>query len=191
MFALLDKYFITFILLVLGLIIVILTYRANMHGRSGLPVVGGLLIAIGFLLSPIKWLAILGIFDYGPSYLAYLYVSEALVTYKFKAECRKNGYREKVEDKSLCFFIRVPEINEELIKPYVTNTTIRYFVPKCFFYVCIDRDGKHVLLLDRCKGDKKIDIIPFTGKKVSIEGLKHKLNYLTIEIEIKDSADLD
>ena len=57
------------IFLVLGVaswIITILAYRASMkEGRyiSGLPILGGILVAIGFLTSSVKWLVFLGLLD--------------------------------------------------------------------------------------------------------------------------------
>ena len=47
-------------------LITIFAYRASMkEGRyiSGLPVVGGILVAVGFLTSSVKWLAFLGLLD--------------------------------------------------------------------------------------------------------------------------------
>ena len=190
MFALLDKYFITFVLVGIGVFFVVMTYGANRRGRSGIPVVGGLFIAVGFLLSPCKWLAILGLVDYGPSYLIYLYVSEAFVKKRFHRLIRQNGYRESVRDDSLCMVVKVPEINEELVRPYITNEHLRYYVPKCFFAVCVDGSGKKILLIDKCRGDKVIDIIPFEGNSVVVTGMKHKLNDVTLKIEIRAQADM-
>ena len=190
MLTIIDQHWGTFLLCGIGVFLIVSTYLANRAGHSGMPVVGGVCVAVGFLISPVKWLALLGLADYGIVYLIYLYVSEAMVNSRFKALCRRNGYREKEEDKNLCLVVKIPQINEELIRPYITNTTYRYFVPKCFFSVCVDRDGKRVLLLDRCKGDKQIEILPFQGKRVVAEGLKHKLNYLTLDIEVKSQDDL-
>ncbi len=189
MFAFLDKYLITIILCGIGAFLVIATYGANRSGRSGFPIVGGLFIAVGFLLSPWKWLALLGLLDYGPGYLAYLYISEAMVDARFKSLSRHNRYREPSEDKDYCLVVKVPQINEELVRPYKTNSTYRYFVPKCFFRVCIDSSGKKLLLLDRCRGDKKIDVIPFEGNRVVVTGMKHRLNDVTLEIEVRPQTD--
>lgn len=190
MFAFLDKYLITIILCGIGAFLVIVTYGANRAGRSGFPIIGGLLIAAGFLISPWKWLALLGLLDYGPGYLAYLYISEAMVDARFRSLSRHNRYREPADDKDYCLVVKVPQINEELVRPYQTNSTYRYFVPKCFFRVCIDSAGKKVLILDRCRGDKKIDVIPFEGNRVVVTGMKHRLNDVTLEIEVKPQTDM-
>ena len=56
--------------IVLGILLMVFTYvlapRASEksgHFVSGTPIVGGMLIALGFLLSPYKWLALLGFID--------------------------------------------------------------------------------------------------------------------------------
>lgn len=54
-----------------GALCILLSYGAlhasKREGRhiSGMPVLGGLLVGIGFLLSPCKWLALLALLDYG------------------------------------------------------------------------------------------------------------------------------
>ena len=55
----------------IGFLLLALTYGARIASKrsgkyvSGTPCFGGLLIALGFLLSPCKWLALLGLLDYG------------------------------------------------------------------------------------------------------------------------------
>lgn len=55
----------------IGFLLLALTYGARVASKrsgkyvSGTPCFGGLLIALGFLLSPCKWLALLGLLDYG------------------------------------------------------------------------------------------------------------------------------
>ncbi|MBP5363216.1 MAG: hypothetical protein J6Y71_09395 [Ruminococcus sp.] len=42
---------------------------------SGVPCTGGIILIIAFLLSPCKWLAFLGLIDYGLWYLPYLLIT--------------------------------------------------------------------------------------------------------------------
>jgi len=61
----------TAVLAGIGLFFVLMTYGALFASKksgkhvSGVPCVGGLFILVGFLLSPIKWLCVLALIDYG------------------------------------------------------------------------------------------------------------------------------
>lgn len=66
----------------IGFLILALSYGCLIAGKrskkhiSGIPFFGGLLIAAGFLLSPRKWLALLGLTDYSYWMLLYCLISE-------------------------------------------------------------------------------------------------------------------
>ncbi|MCQ2103722.1 MAG: hypothetical protein MJY98_10940 [Fibrobacter sp.] len=66
-----DQWALTMVIGGLGLFFLVMTYGALIsskksgHYSSGVPLVGGTLIAIAFLISPMKWLAFLGLLDYG------------------------------------------------------------------------------------------------------------------------------
>ena len=187
MVEILDRYWLTFLLLGIGLFLVISSYKANKVGRSGIPFLGGILIAAAFLVSPVKWLAVLGLCDHSITYFVYIFISEWLVERRFKTEYRIQGYTAGVHDQSRCLVVSIPEINERLVRPYITNSVYSYFVPKCYFAVCVDRNGRKYLLLDRCNKTKNIEIIPFEKNTVVVEGLKHNTRPTTINIEITAS----
>ena len=71
------------ILVVFGILAMIITYvlapRASKkagHYVSGIPGTGGILIALGFLTSSVKWLAVIGIFEPGILYLIFKMMPE-------------------------------------------------------------------------------------------------------------------
>lgn len=76
------------ILGVIGLFFLIMTYGAAYISRksgkfvSGVPCVGGFFIALGFLLSPCKWFAFLGLLDYGFWEIGYCLLIEPLLRKK-------------------------------------------------------------------------------------------------------------
>lgn len=79
----LQKWIITIILVGIGAFNLFMTYGALIASKkrgkyiSGVPCVGGVFIAVGFLFSPIKWLAFLGLLDYGIWYLPYTILKDS------------------------------------------------------------------------------------------------------------------
>ena len=65
------------ILVAIGAIFLFMTYGAMISSKrhnthiSGVPLVGGLFVLVGFLLSPVKWLALLALIDPGIWMLPY------------------------------------------------------------------------------------------------------------------------
>ena len=83
------------ILVAIGVIFLFMTYgamitsmRHNTH-VSGVPLVGGFFVCIGFLLSPVKWLALLALIDPGIWMLPYS------VYLNIKAKKGNNGEENK------------------------------------------------------------------------------------------------
>ena len=46
---------------------------------SGVPCSGGLCLILAFLISPCKWLAFLGLLDYGFWQLGYIFITEVII----------------------------------------------------------------------------------------------------------------
>ncbi len=137
------------ILVVLGILAMILTYvlapRASKnsgHYVSGIPGTGGILIALGFLTSSEKWLAIIGIFEPGILYLIFKEVPEYL---QFMSEIKKwvppveyeggrvleyTAYGKKLEE--------VKELFDEGREGWRVHEIIRYII--------IEKDGHFELL---------------------------------------------
>ena len=73
------------ICLVLGILALYITYigaprasKKSGHYVSGIPCTGGILIALGFLTTPYKWLALLGFIDIQILYLLFEILSEVV-----------------------------------------------------------------------------------------------------------------
>ena len=70
---------------ILGILALYITYigaplasKKSGHYVSGIPCIGGILIALGFLTTPYKWLALLGFMDIQILYLLFEILSEGI-----------------------------------------------------------------------------------------------------------------
>lgn len=81
----------------IGLFFLVVTYGALIvskksgHYVSGAPCVGGILIAVAFLTSPCKWLALLGLLDYGVWMLPYLLIKDLVFGKKSEPAASDNS----------------------------------------------------------------------------------------------------
>ncbi|MBQ7501816.1 hypothetical protein IJT93_03755 [bacterium] len=177
------QYGVCIILCGIGLFFVIVSYCAIRAGRSGVPGVGGLFILIGFLLSPVKWLAFLCLTDYGIWYLPYLLISDPIIhkkaAEKFRAAAA--GAEEAVRDESRMLIVRVDELNEELKHHYITNFPYRMHYPAIHFFITENDGDRKLLLLESLKSDVKI--IDFNKNKLELGSFKKKGKNYTVEIE--------
>ena len=70
------------ILIAIGMFLIVMSYGALIQSKrtgrhiSGIPFFGGLFVFLGFVISPIKWLAILALVDYSYGMLVYCLLSE-------------------------------------------------------------------------------------------------------------------
>ncbi len=172
----------------IGLFFIIATIMADRAGRSGVPFVGSIFICIGFLLSPVKLLALLALLDPGFLMIPYAFYENHHIEKmrkKFDAEIIERGYKDQLKDISHTLIVRVKEINDELDKGcYVTNFMYNLRIPKVFFAICEDADGNRFLLVDEGGKDNRIDAFPFDYNTVSLTGLGKKTAHLTVELEI-------
>lgn len=80
-----NRWIATIIIGAIGLFFLVMTYGALIASRrsgkhvSGVPCVGGICLVIAFLLSPCKWLALLGFLDYGFWELPYLLIKDLVL----------------------------------------------------------------------------------------------------------------
>ena len=175
------QYGLCILLCAIGLFFVIMSYCAHFAGRSGVPIVGGLLIAIGFLTSPLKWLALIGLVDYGFWTFPYFIIRDNIQNKRFAAVYSKQAYAEKTTDDLKRVRIWIPERNEELIRSYITRHIYELRVPALLFSVCTDKSGKRFILIDKCIKGGGIEISEFDAGRITLTGLKHDM---TVEIEI-------
>ena len=167
-----------------GLFFVIMSYGAYFAGRSGVPFVGGLLIAIGFLTSPVKWAALLGLIDHGYWSLPYVLIRDHIRRNRFVVVCAEQDYTQSITDDQRSLRIKIPGRNEELLRPYITNSMYELRVPKLLFSVCTDKTGKRFLLVDRCAKGGSIEILEFDEDSIVLTGSKAGNTEMTVEIEI-------
>ena len=179
------QYGLCIVLFSIGLFFIIVSYYANHTGRSGMPFIGGIFIALAFLTTPVKWLALLGlIIDYGYWYLPYFLIMDRIHNKRFGVVYSKQDYAESVRDDTKQLLIRIPKRNEELLRPYITSSVYELRVPKLLFSVCSDKMGKRFLLVDNCIKGNHIEILEFDKDSILLTGLKSKDIDLTVEIEI-------
>lgn len=155
------NYGVCIILSAIGLFFIVMTYSAYSAGRSGAPFLGGLLIAIGFLTTPVKWLALLGLIDPGYLGIPYFIITDHLREKRFGDVYKKQDYAGKTHDETKQLHIRIPDRNEEIIHPCITNHIYELRIPKLLFTVCIDKNGDRFILTDKVSDGKNIEISDF------------------------------
>mgnify|MGYP004509563551 CR=1 FL=1 len=187
-----HEWILTVILGAIGVFLIAVSYAAlymsKKHGRfiSGVPLVGGIFVAAAFLLSPIKWLALLCLIDFSVWEIPYALITAHLRNRRFRKICAEYGFAQSVRDNSRTIRITIPERNEELLWPYITNLVYPLRTPKLLLAVCADRDGGNFLLVDKYERGKPVEIIQFLNNSILINDLKSK-NDLTVKIEIIDA----
>ena len=168
----------------IGLFFVIMTYGAAIKERSGVPLIGGFLIAIGFLTTPIKWLALLGLIDPGYWSIPYFLILDHIHNKRFDTVYSEQDYAVKTRDDAKHLRIWIPERDEELIRPYITRNMYELRIPKLLFSVCVDKTGKRFILVDKCIKGVPIEILAFDEDRIIFSGLNSKNVEMTVEIEI-------
>lgn len=115
-----SKNLVTVVLVALGLIAWVITIAARIESKrsghfvSGIPAVGGILIAAGFLLSPIKCLALIGLLDFDLWYLLVVVIPGML-----KAERQIKNYTppDVFDGKKVIEFTKYNKCYEEIRFP--------------------------------------------------------------------------
>lgn len=179
-----TEYGVCIILCAIGLFFVSMTYCAHFAGRSGVPFIGGFLIAIGFLTSPVKWLALLGLIDPGYWSIPYYLIIDSVRGKRFEAVYAQQDYAEKAADDTMRLRVWIPSRNEELIWHYTTRHMYQLQIPKLLFAVCADKEGKRFLLADKCTKGSNIEITAFDEGRIVFTDLKSNGSDMTVEIEI-------
>ena len=180
------RYGVCLVLCIPGFILVIVSYLAQRSGRSGGWFLGGLLIAAGFLLSPHKWLAFLGLIDYGYWGLPLALITEHIFGKKFRAVYDELGISTGRKDESREIIVTIPERNEVLEYPFITCSLHELTIPKLLFSVYEDNEGKLFLLADKRTKGSRPESIAFEGNHIQTEAFGRKKRKMTVMIEIKD-----
>ena len=137
------------ILVVLGILAIILTYvlapRASKkagHYVSGIPGVGGILIALGFLTSTVKWLAVIGIFEPG---ILYLLFKELPAYFRYMSEIKKWVPPAEYEGGRVLEYTEYGKKLEE-IKELFDEGREGWRIHEIIRYIIIEKDGHFELL---------------------------------------------
>ncbi len=164
-------------------------YTVYFTESSGVAFLGGIIVAVGFLLTPYKWLALLGLLDFGVWALPYSIINDIIlekkIRKKFDSVYLDKEYQEKEGDEARTLLVRIPEREEELEWNYWTRFEYRLRIPKLIFSICHDQEGNRYLVSDTLNKGSEVDIFPFTENVITIAGLKAGKEKHTVEIEIK------
>ena len=196
------KYGVSIIFWVIGLFFVIVSYAATRTKSSGVPIVGGILILIGGLLSPIKWLAIFCLVDYGFWYFPYSIIVDG--KYWKKASVRiteaydkyglKKGIPEEKSNVSIDFddtkelVVRVPETKDgDLIWGYYKGSSYRLQYPQITFVIYQDEKGRKLILIDN--PDEEAKLLDFDEDKLFLGKYTRRGKQYSVEIEVRESEE--
>ena len=179
-------YGVCIILCVIGLFFVTETYLSRKTTSSGVPFVGGILIALGFLTTPHKWLALLGMIDPGwfmPFYAIWDDRQYHKAAAQFVAFVSAHSFAESAADQSRVLLITIPE-RKEIIDhwKYQTNHVYLLHIPRVYFAACTDAEGKSVLAYST--DAETIRLLSFADGAVTLPEIKG----MTVTIEIKENS---
>ena len=127
------------ILVLMGIGAILMTYvlapRASQkegHYVSGIPAVGGILIALGFLTSSVKWLALLGLADPGLSFLLFRGIPDLIL---YRRELKNEIPPEEYDGARVVEYSTYNKCYDEIRRPikdypnsYTTHTIVRYII---------------------------------------------------------------
>ena len=137
------------ILVLLGIGAILMTYvfapresKKSGHFVSGIPAVGGILIALGFLTSSVKWLALLGLADPGLSFLLFKGIPDLI---RGQRELKNELPPEEYDGARIVEYSTYNKHYDEIRLPikdypgsYTTHTIVRYLIA--------DNGGRYKLL---------------------------------------------
>lgn len=176
-----------------GLFFIIMTYGAFFAGRSGVPLCGGVLIAFGFLLTPSKRLALLCFADPGwYMLLAMAYDSYCRQCAKDKIDeiCSQQGFVQSKLREGVHLEVGIAERDEELVFDMCTCNFNGLSIPKLYFALCEDDEGKVFLVTYRGGRSEIPEIQPFEdGMEVIVGGKKNEEYTLTFDITEDETDD--
>lgn len=177
---------------ILGTFFVAVSYYAQYHGRSGGWFLGGFLIAIGFLTSPLKWLALLGLVDYGYWGLPYMLITEHIFYKRFDAARAKYELAAPTDDDTKSVRLHIPQKNKTVEYRYETESIYDLYelsALRLVFAICFDRSGKRYLYTDRLSRGYEPKMLPFDDDTITIEGMKLFGRDMSAEITVHDKED--
>lgn len=196
------KYGVSIIFWVIGLFFVIVSYAATRTKSSGVPIVGGIIILIGGLLSPIKWLALLCFVDYGFWYFPISFIldgkywkkASARITEAYDKHGLKKGSSEEESNVSIDFddtkelVLRVPETKDgDLVWRYYKGPCYRLQYPQITFVIYEDENGRKLILVD--DPDEEAKLLDFDKDKLFLGRYSRRGKEYSVEIEVRKSEE--
>ena len=185
-------------LICLGAFFVIMTYGAwfasikSGHFVSGVPVVGGLLIMIGFLTSPYKILCLMGLLDYGFWELLFIFYYDFIylktIDKRYSDIFRKYGDR-KVCDNDTLLAIKLGD--RMFYHVYETAHVISIHRLKTVIAICLDCEGNRYLMIDRRMKKQKPQIISFDSDLIQADDINYDRKNVSMTMEIVKREQLD
>ena len=137
------------ILVALGILAMILTYvlaprasKKSGHYVSGIPGTGGILIALGFLTSSVKWLAVIGVFEPGILYLIFIALPDY---FRSMSEIKKWVPPVEYEGGLVLEYTEYGKKLEE-IKELFDEGRAGWRIHEIIRYIIIEKDGHFELL---------------------------------------------
>ncbi len=176
----------------IGLFFVLMTYGAYIaskrsgHFVSGVPLFGGLLILIGFLISTNRWFCLLALTD--PACLMLPYTHMLLRKDRkrydpvFGTVLRERGFVVPPHRKDMN--IRVTSPADSLLHwlQYLHPYYLR--VPRIAFMLCADAGGNQYFLLDRYTGEGAAEVLPFDGQRITVNDIAYRGQTVSVTVEI-------
>lgn len=179
-----------------GAVFVILTYAAYAASRrggryvSGFPILGGLLIAVGFLITENRWLALLALTDPGFLMLPYALIRDHRDRNRFPAvfgsAIQAHGFQTPPHPGERYIRITTPADSLTHWFQYLHPYYLR--VPHIAFMLCADAEGNGYLLLDRYTGSKA-ELLPFDGSRITVDDIVYRNQTVSVTVEILQEID--
>ena len=190
--------------LIIGNVSIMISHRFRKTHASGIPILGGILIAIGFLTTPkpFKYLALLGLLD--PTVwmqfvnIYYCKNEDAIFEKRYADFLSEHGFSKVLEDDDLKIVSEIiykgrEEFPHNQEYSFKTNTPFRVGYPWAIILIT-EKDGKRFLVLDTgTEGNlkkldpEKISIHPFEENAVILQDVADYLEgKMTIRIVKKD-----
>ena len=179
-----------------GAVLVILTYASYAESRrsrrfvSGFPIFGGFLIAVGFLITENRWLALLALTDPGFLMLPYALIRDHRDRKRYPAVfgsvIQTHGFSAPQHSEER--YIRVTTPADSLLHwlQYLHPYYLR--VPHIAFMLCADANGNGYILLDRYTGSKA-ELLPFDGSRITVDDIVYRNQTVSVTVEILQEKD--
>ncbi len=140
------QYPICIILLIIGLVFLFITYigaplESKRKGKfvSGVPMFGGICIAAAFLITPYKWLALLGLLDWQIFWFVFKVIPE---NFLYERNLKNRPFPETINDEKIIMHTNYKQKYGEVHKP---DENVIHILPICYYAIC-ECEAKYALI---------------------------------------------